>query len=302
MKLLFWHSLILGIFISGCSASSKPTEQAQIGRSATYAEMTESLLSPGPLTVKKHTVANWRVPLSGLVNLEHPKARQAQLKDKDEPIQLYVYTVEHPNLGLFLIDSGVSTRFDKSEKNRDIAWVVEKAMKISTLEPLLSTQKLIQEKGDVAGVFLTHIHLDHIMGLTDLKKDTPIFTGPGEASSTQAIHAFSRGTTDRLLANVNALRELQFGESGILDLFGDGSFWAIHSPGHTPGTTAFIARAQDATHMMVGDVTHTRWGWDNNVEPGSYSKDGALNAQSLTKLKDIARDYPQIIVHPGHQN
>ena len=140
------------------------------------------------------------------------------------------------------------------------------------------------------------------MGLSDLSSDIPVYIGRGDASSSAVTHIATQGTTNRLLENVEYLQEWQFTEQGIIDVFGDGSLWAIHSPGHTPGTTAYLAITTDGPQLLVGDVTHTRWGWDNGVEPGSYSKDTKLNARSLKKLKNLVENHPTITAHPGHQN
>jgi glyoxylase-like metal-dependent hydrolase (beta-lactamase superfamily II) len=88
----------------------------------------------------------------------------------------------------------------------------------------------------------------------------------------------------------------------VIDVFGDGSLWAIQSPGHTPGSTAYLARTTKGPQLMIGDATHTRWGWDNGVEPGTYSEDGPLSVVSLQKLLELSASHPAMTVHPGHQN
>lgn len=64
---------------------------------------------PGPIEVK--TVgADWEANLSGLLNIKDPKAVQAGLKQRKEPIQIYTHVVRHPTRGFFLVDTGVSRR------------------------------------------------------------------------------------------------------------------------------------------------------------------------------------------------
>jgi glyoxylase-like metal-dependent hydrolase (beta-lactamase superfamily II) len=104
-----------------------------------------------------------------------------------------------------------------------------------------------------------------------------------------------------MLSTTQTLLEWQFGEEGIVDVFGDGSFWALHTPGHTPGATAYLAMTTQGPELMIGDATHTRWGWENGVEPGTYSADIPLSAKSLAKLKSLAESQPTLNVHPGHQ-
>jgi phosphoribosyl 1,2-cyclic phosphodiesterase len=49
------------------------------------------------------------------------------------------------------------------------AWLVESAMNMRALDVLKSTEQLAQELGRVDCVFLTHIHMGHIKGLSDLE-------------------------------------------------------------------------------------------------------------------------------------
>lgn len=297
------HQLMLAAFmvLANCSASTVETEKADLGRASTYEELSAALTTSGPIRFEKHLMANWSVPLSGLVNLEHPKSQDAGLVDRDEAIQIYAYSLVHPQFGTFLVDSGVASSFANQGLDNGVNWIVESAMNIASLEVVKTSEQLDQQLGGVDGIFLTHIHLDHIMGLQDF--ETPkVYSGPGETSLTTAMNLFTQGSTDRLLATVEKLREWQFDDHGVIDVFGDGSFWAIHTPGHTPGATAYIAITVNGPELMIGDATHTRWGWENGVEPGTYSADVARSALSLDKLKTLAQKNSGITVHPGHQS
>ena len=301
MKTLILSLALCAFLLAACTATSNGTSTANLGRESNNAALIGSLKKPGPIRFEKITVANWQVPLSGLLNLEHPKAISAGLVDKEEDIQLFIYVLSHPSKGTFLIDSGISERFIDAKNNQDVSFIVKKAMNLSSIEVIKSTKEIANSIGSIKGVFLTHIHLDHIMGLVDLDKGIPIYTGPGDASSKLLTHAATRGTTDRLLANAGTLLEWQFGAEGIIDVFGDGSLWALHVPGHTPGATAYLANTENGPELMIGDATHTRWGWDKQVEPGSYSKDIAQSVQSLATLAALVSNHPAINVHPEHQ-
>lgn len=302
MKLQKIILLCLSLLISACTATNTPTQASKLGKAASMDDMLKVIDQSGPIVFQKHIAANWHVPLSGLLNLDHPKVIAAGIKDREQDIQLFVYTLTHPEFGTFIVDSGVSTRFTRAEGNPDISFLVNKAMNISDLEVLLTTKQLSEDIGDIAGVLLTHIHMDHIMGLTDLDSDVPVYIGPSGATHSTITHAVTQGTTDRLLANTSALNEWQFSDEGVIDVFSDGSLWAIYSPGHTPGSTAYLARTTNGAELMLGDAAHTRWGWDNGVEPGVYSEDGPLSVISLSKLLKISEQNPNLNVHPGHQN
>jgi N-acyl homoserine lactone hydrolase len=65
---------------------------------------------PGPIEVKTYA-ADWEANLSSVLNIKHPKAVQAGLKQRKEPIKIYAHVVRHPTQGFFLVDTGVSRRF-----------------------------------------------------------------------------------------------------------------------------------------------------------------------------------------------
>ncbi|MEM1231952.1 MAG: MBL fold metallo-hydrolase [Pseudomonadota bacterium] len=292
---------------SACSLTDHPTSASPLGEPISLAEFDAALAAgPGQLEVRSVPSATWQVPRSGLINLEHPRARAAGLTDTMEPIEISVHVISHPSAGTFLIDSGVAATFSDGP-SEDLSWVVRRAMDLSTLTVRQSTRALLTELGTpVAGVFLTHLHLDHIMGIGDLPPGVPLYTGPGDAAARAFEHAFSRGTNNRLLARGGDIQEWAFGAESddlrAVDVFGDGQLFALSVPGHTPGSTAYLARAVDGLHLYVGDASHTVWGWENGVEPGRFSADIPRSARSLAALKALAARYPTIHVYPGHQS
>ncbi|MFK7862976.1 MAG: MBL fold metallo-hydrolase, partial [Pseudohongiellaceae bacterium] len=237
----FWQlslTVCLTLLVA-CEASTVDVTDASLGTPSTEAAMVSTLANPGPIVFTKHIAAHWAVPLSGLLNLDHPLSQAAGIEDREESIDIYVYSLVHPEYGTFIVDSGVAESFADSSKNNEASWIVESFMNMSALDVVKSTKELKQELGSIDGVLLTHIHTDHIMGLPDLS-NTRVYGGPNDAELSAFTHAFTQGTTDRLLRNVNVLEQWQFSDTGIIDIFGDGSLWAIHTPGHTPGATAYL--------------------------------------------------------------
>lgn len=293
--------LALSLLLANCSASTIDTEVSDIGTPSSYEELITALDSPGEIQFEKHLMANWSVPLSGLLNLDHPKSQAAGLADREEAIQIYAYSLVHPKFGTFLVDSGVASSFASKGQNNGVNWIVESAMNMDALEVVKTSEQLDQQLGGVDGIFLTHIHLDHIMGLPDFD-NAKVYAGPGDTALSSLMNLFTQGSTNRLLATTEKLREWQFDDRGVIDVFGDGSFWALHTPGHTPGATAYLAMTVEGPELMIGDATHTSWGWRNGVEPGTYSADIPESAKSLEKLIALAISNSSIAVHPGHQS
>src|SRR5262249_45582897 len=152
----------------------------------------------------------------------------------------------------------------------------------------------------VAGVFLTHLHLDHVLGLRDVPNTAPVYVGAGDAEETSFMNMFTRGVYNTALEGKGALREVHFAKDptgafeGVRDVFGDGSLWAIWVPGHTPGSIAFLARTPNGPVLLTGDACHTAWGWNHGVGPGTFSEDVAASAASLQRLEAFVARHPKI--------
>jgi glyoxylase-like metal-dependent hydrolase (beta-lactamase superfamily II) len=146
--------------------------------------------------------------------------------------------------------------------------------------------------------------------MPDIPSNVPLYVGRGESTRTSFQNMFVRGTTTRLLQGKadlqewpfhldNARKDVVIGE--VVDIFGDGSAFAISVPGHTPGSTAYVIRTLKGPVLLTGDTSHTRWGWEHGVEPGSYTTDQPMNLKSLLMLKDLVSRHPTMEVRYGHQ-
>jgi glyoxylase-like metal-dependent hydrolase (beta-lactamase superfamily II) len=296
------------VLSQGCVVSGHPAAPSQWGQPSSSRQLEATLATPGPIEVESVASATWQVPLEGLLNLDHPKAQAAGLESSEQPITIYFHALRHPTRGLFIVDTGVEHAFKSDPDRALVRGFMAKAAKVDTLKVKVDLKSWLEQQPEpLAGVLLTHMHLDHILGMRDVPPGTPVFTGPGEARSGGFMNVFVRPITDRAFEGKSTIAEWPFKPdpekrfAGVLDVFGDGSLWALHVPGHTPGSTALLARTPQGPVLMAGDACHTSWGWDHGVEPGTFSKDAEESAASFQTLQNLVKRHPQIDVRLGHQ-
>lgn len=294
-----------------CSLSDHHVVQSNLGKLSSLAEMENLIDVPGPIDVETINSADWTVSLGGLLNLKSAAAREAHLSDRPEPIHVFAHVLHHPKFGTFLVDTGISEALLDDLSGHGVSWPVRMFMPLNKMQVKNSTaQILARTPGGIQGIFFTHLHVDHIAGMPDIPGSVPLYVGRSESTHTSFQNAFVRGTTTRLFEGKADLQEWPFRLDkehknlvigDVVDIFGDGSAFAISVPGHTPGSTAYLLRTPKGPVLLTGDACHTRWGWEHGVEPGSYTADQALNRKSLLLLKDLAGRHPRMDVRLGHQ-
>jgi N-acyl homoserine lactone hydrolase len=301
--------LATGAFAAqGCVVTGHASGPSSWGTALPAGSPEEVVDRPGPIEVETVSAAHWQVPLEGMLNLDHPKARAAGLTSNEQPIDIYFHALRHPTRGLFIVDTGVERAFVTDKEHALVRGPMAKLAKLDTVRIEVDLKSWLERQPQpLAGVFMTHLHLDHILGMRDVPGSTPVFTGPGEARDHGFMNLFTRPITDRAFEGRAPLAEWQFQPDpsrrfrGVLDVFGDGSLWALHVPGHTPGSTAYLARTPRGPVLMVGDASHTAWGWDHGVEPGTFSSDLEASAESLAALESFVKRHPSVDVRLGHQ-
>jgi glyoxylase-like metal-dependent hydrolase (beta-lactamase superfamily II) len=288
-------------------ATTHPTQPARLGTPVGSAAMESVIDHPGPVQVKTVGV-DWQANLSGVLNLKDPKAKAAVLTNRKEPIKIYTHVLRHPSEGFFLVDTGVSKRFAHDPKSVGVGWMLRKFAGIQDMHTQPSTAEIIQAEGaPLTGVFMTHLHLDHVSGIPDIPRDVPIYVGAHEAEASLFLNIVAQGTNNNLLNGRPPLQELQFRRDpdgvfeGVVDVFGDSSTFAILTPGHTAGHISLLVRTPDGPVLLTGDVSHTRWGWENAVEPGTFLAERQPSLDSLNKLKALSERHPTMDIRLGHQ-
>lgn len=304
MKIAISHLAPVVVLFTACAFTTHPTKTEAITTAHAPASWNEALSGSTTLEWEPVLSATWKVDRAGLINLERPEAKGLPHDEAD--IVLPVHVLRHPTRGTFIIDTGVSKGLADGTGG-GIGFPVSSFLgSMKAKESLASI--LARQPAPLAGVLFTHLHLDHVLGLPDVPKGTPLYTGPGETSPTSFQNLFLRGTYSNLFDGQAATTELDVSQgvtirsvAKAIDFFGDGSLWVISSGGHTPGSLAYVAKTSRGFVLFTGDTCHTRWGWEHQVEPGEFTADHAKNLESLHQLASLAREVPGLIVQTGHE-
>ena len=199
MKRIHYVLIGLGVLTAGVAARAavgfQPTSQAveasPLGTASDASALEAVIDQPGPITVETVVGADWSVPMSGLVNLKNAKAKAAGLTEHDEPIVVVFHAIHHPTRGLYLIDTGIERALQNDLPHAAVSRsaMVSKFMHIEKMKVRNDTATWLAEHHEVpAGVFLTHLHLDHVSGMRDVPNGTPVYVGPGEATDRSALN------------------------------------------------------------------------------------------------------------------
>ncbi len=294
--------------LTACRTTSHPTQPSTLGVVRSTADLLAVIDQPGPIELTTVASADWAVDRSGLIDLSDPRAKEAKLEDGAEPIQVFFHVLAHPTKGTWWVDSGMEHAWREAPDRAAIRGLAAKFMNVDKLKVNQAPSDwLAAHPSGVQGVFFTHLHLDHVSGVPDLPAGTALYSGPGEAAASSFQNLVVQANTDRELEGKGTISEWAFaGDAskrfeGVIDVFGDGSVWALLVPGHTPGSTAYLVRTTTGPVLLTGDTCHTRWGWEHDVAPGSFTADHAANVESLKRLRTLVSEHPAIEVRLGHQ-
>lgn len=162
------------------------------------------------------------------------------------------------------------------------------------------TEKISEQNVTATGIYLTHGHFDHAMGLLELRLATgaPFFMHPADAFLLQraenTAHHFGH-ESDPVPTDFSALEQIDLPHTE----------WSIlHTPGHTPGSTCFFMEAQATVFVDGGELDTRRVVFTGDTllpeektdTSHRYSSTASLRT-SFTLLKELPQE---TMVLPGH--
>jgi N-acyl homoserine lactone hydrolase len=268
---------------------------------ASYHSWDEILSHPQPITIRTYSTGIMQTTLSAIMNLEHKDAQD--IKDVSIEIPVNVGIIQHQEFGAYLIDAGLDKSYVHNQHGTIRGLMVKSYLGKGSQEPNTHIAAILnRESIQLEGVFLTHLHQDHTAGIVDLPKDIPYVAGKNE----RYVNFRFFMQSDHL-AGIDALYEIDSAE-GIdlpplgkaVDLFGDGSLWAISSSGHSAGHMIFLINGIDEQILFTGDACNDHYQFEMGIGPGFYSSDLEGGQEALERIILFKERYPKVKLVYGH--
>jgi glyoxylase-like metal-dependent hydrolase (beta-lactamase superfamily II) len=265
----------------------------------------EVFARPAPMAIE--TLVTGFIDMNRCDNLDQSNPAAASCRSP-EPLADLVHLVRHPRLGVYLIDSGFAARFAESPPYGNYSIAMEL---FNRMLGVRNGQRAHQSAAEILrerhlhpnAVFFTHLHPDHTSGAADLPVDVDYVFGRQEAGFLARVAVGSHFSGKPRLRTLDYAGVPPMPPLGpAVDLLGDGSLWAISTPGHTPDHTSYLVNGTPPT-LLAGDASHFAWAFEQDVAPRAWtSGDQARAVESLSQLRGFAARYPQVRIVFGHEN
>jgi len=217
-----------------------------------------------------------------------------------EWMPVWTWVIEHPE-GIFLIDTGSSTQINNKDYFKSsgifLNWINRKWFKFrikkeEDIENQLHSINL--DPNSINSVIITHLHLDHIDGLSFFENSTILVNKTEwEKPYGHLPKLFPKWFCPIQLE----LHENIFGFKGKY-LTQSKDLIAIHTPGHTHGHLSVLLKTNEHWILFAGDVCY----YEDQLLKTKFSG-GNVDPKSATdtykKIKQFCKEN-KVIVLPSH--
>ena len=218
------------------------------------------------------------------------------------------FSFKHPKKGDILIDCGFGESFTSNPPYGNLSIILKLFQKLNNIKYSQHQGKDLEShlkkmNLEPTHVFLTHVHPDHTSGLTSLKSNCKVFYGKKENNFYYNLLAGKhlKGKSIKLIDfETNGFALKPFGR--IIDIFDDGSFFAISTPGHTKDHIAYLINNLPAPQLIVGDAELNRWAVKHGIKVNTdYGKQGKLDVHNSSKMiQEFIKLNPKVEVQYSH--
>jgi glyoxylase-like metal-dependent hydrolase (beta-lactamase superfamily II) len=199
-----------------------------------------------------------------------------------------------------LIDTGLDSKYGDDSKGVD-GVLVRKIAEEYTLNNNGTLFQLEHNQIKPKLIFVSHLHPDHVAGVRELT-NIPVVISYKERFTEDKFIILSQYFKD-----LNELYEIDFSKGNDLEIFGqcadvlgDGSLWAIPTPGHTRGHLSFLVNSTEPV-LLTADACFINENLERGVAPSIYTWNKLEAQRSLDRIIRFKNQYPQIRVGVGHE-
>lgn len=222
----------------------------------------------------------------------HPAPYTGWFRGKSKKIWVPVstYLVEHPK-GNVLIDTGWHEDIRINQK-KHLGRFFYSMFKGSLPEGQSIKEKIRRfgiETKDLNYVILSHMHSDHVSGLKHVADAQTILTSKLEWEAAQKDFGYIKTMWQDVTINTFTFDNIPFGpyKKGY-DLFGDGSFLLVYTPGHSKGQISFLISTTKGWILLASDVGYAERSWKEYILPG-LMVDKKAAQKSLKWVQEFSR-------------
>ncbi len=259
---------------------------------------TEVFQNPCQVTVRSFQTGTVKINRRGTLNPDHPQA--GDIREEELEVPILAYWVHHEEKGDFLLDAGLDASYILDPHGGLEGSAVDE-FKLGEHENV--SYHIRDNNIKLKTVFLSHLHADHAAGVRELPKNISYVVSKGEYGVYQPdVHG-------DFLEGLEELYEMDFSQATELphlgpcvDLLGDGSLWAISTPGHTPGHISFLVNGMEGPVLLGMDAAFIHENLERGVAPSDYTWDVEMAQDTLEKIIEFLREYPQVRVGAGHEH
>lgn len=261
-----------------------------------------SLDRPAPEPLQEFRVlftGSVRVPRSGMLDLDDPL--MGNEADAEMYVDVFAFRFCRRQGPCYLIDTGLDASYQHDGNLRGM--LAANYVRGSRQKPGQDIgSQLARFSRTIEGVLFTHLHGDHTAGAPALPEGLRYFAGESEQYINYYLLYYG-GHLDGVTRMESIDARPRNGQSRLdsaVDIFGNGSLWAISTPGHSNGHLSYLLRTEQADFLLTGDASHTRLGFERGVPPGWLTSREAAR-QSIQELRAFADRWPRLTVIFGHE-
>jgi N-acyl homoserine lactone hydrolase len=257
--------------------------------------------------VKVHAISTGKVAVKTRFRETRKRGLAAQisfLMDQQftEWMPIWVWVIEHPE-GSFVIDTGENARVNEKGYFKPAGffnnWLNTTQFRFEVSREEEIDRQLLGlglSAEQVDQVILTHLHLDHVDGLSHFGSSEVLVNRlEWEKPFGDLPHLYPQGFSPSLVELSDSYEDFE----KVHFLTQDQSLMLVHTPGHTHGHCSVLLRADEGFVLFAGDVVyHQQQLLDDRFAGGNV--DYAAAEKTYAAIKSFAQKHP-LVVLPSHE-